>query len=61
MRRFRTNRGVAVWPVFFALACQLSFTFGHIHIGKFGTGLAAQAVCKTGGAAADAPAPRKRE
>ena len=55
MNWFRTNRGVAVWLAFFALACQLSFTFGHIHIGKFSTGLASQAVVQTTDAAGDAP------
>lgn len=47
MAWFRTNRGVAAWLAFFALACQLSFSFGHIHISKFGipvTAVAAQSV-----------------
>jgi hypothetical protein len=38
MTWFRTNRGVAVWLALFALACQFAFSFGHVHIGKFGGG-----------------------
>jgi hypothetical protein len=55
MSWFRTNRGVAAWLAFFALACQLSFTFGHIHIGKFGLGLTKQITVQTTDAAVDAP------
>jgi hypothetical protein len=36
MAWFRTNRGVAVWLAFFALACHLTFSFGHVHISKYG-------------------------
>jgi len=36
MAWFRTNRGVAAWLALFALACQLTLTFGHVHIGGFG-------------------------
>ncbi len=28
---FRSNRGGAAWLAFFALACQLVLTFGHVH------------------------------
>ncbi len=61
MAWFRTNRGIAAWLAFFALACQLSFSFGHIHIGKVGIGLAAQAAAQTTDNATDAlpPAPQK--
>ena len=38
MAWFRTNRGVAAWLAFFALACQLSLTFGHVHVGTLGVG-----------------------
>ncbi len=41
MAWFRTNRGVAAWLALFALACQLSFTFGHVHIAKLGADSAA--------------------
>jgi hypothetical protein len=57
MAWFRTNRGIAAWLAFFALACQLSFSFGHIHISKFGAGLAAQATQ----AEADAPPPAPKK
>jgi hypothetical protein len=35
---FRTNREMATWLAFFALACQLSLSFGHVHISKLGAG-----------------------
>jgi hypothetical protein len=38
MTWFRTNRGLAAWLAFFALACQLTLSFGHVHIGKFSAG-----------------------
>src|SRR5262249_42107532 len=44
---FRTNRGVAVWLAFFALACHLSFSFGHVHVSKFGNVLAAPVAAQT--------------
>ena len=34
MAWFRTNRGIAAWLAFFALACQLSLSFGHVHVGN---------------------------
>ncbi len=61
MAWFRTNRSVAAWLAFFALACQLSLTFGHVHIGKFGVGLTPLAAAQTTDAAADAPLPLKKE
>jgi hypothetical protein len=57
MTWFRTNRGVAGWLALFALACQLSFSFGHIHISKVGAGLAAQVAVQTTDTAANAPPP----
>jgi sorbitol-specific phosphotransferase system component IIC len=40
MAWFRTNRGVAAWLALFALACQLAFSFGHVHIDKYSSGFA---------------------
>jgi hypothetical protein len=40
---FRLNRGIATWAAFFALACQLAFSFGHVHVGNFSGGSAAWA------------------
>ena len=54
MTWFRTNRGLAAWLAFFALACQLSFSFGHIHIVQFGVP-AAPIAAQTTDAAADSP------
>jgi hypothetical protein len=61
MAWFRTNRGVAAWLAFFALACQLSFSFGHIHINKFGAALTPQAAAQTTHAEADAPTPAPKK
>lgn len=36
MAWFRTHRGMAAWLAFFALACQLALTFGHVHVGGAG-------------------------
>jgi hypothetical protein len=55
MAWFRTNRGVAVWLAFFALACHLSFSFGHVHVSKYGSLLAAPAASQTTNATGDAP------
>ena len=55
MAWFRTNRGVAVWLAFFALACHLSFSFGHVHVSKYGSLLAAPVAAQTTDAAGDAP------
>jgi hypothetical protein len=52
---FRSNRGIAAWTAFFALACQLVLSFGHVHIGKFSGGSAAWATTETG----DVPSPEK--
>ena len=40
---------------FFALACQLLLSFGHVHAGKFSGGSAEWAAVESGGAPADAP------
>ncbi len=55
MRWFRANRGVVTWLAFFALACQLLLSFGHVHVGKFSSGSAAWAAAETGDASADVP------
>jgi hypothetical protein len=34
MRWFRSNTGIIGWLAFFALACQLVLTFGHVHAAK---------------------------
>ena len=34
MRWFRSSGGGIAWLAFFALACQLALTFGHIHFGN---------------------------
>jgi hypothetical protein len=55
MAWFRTNRGMVAWLAFFALACQFALSFGHVHIGKSGAGLAAQVAVQAADPAADAP------
>jgi len=40
---------------FFALACQVLLSFGHVHVGKFSGGSAAWAAAERGNAAADGP------
>jgi hypothetical protein len=57
MAWLRTNRGVAAWLAFFALACHLTFSFGHVHVSKFGNLLAAPAAAQTTDAAGDAQPP----
>jgi hypothetical protein len=61
MSWFRAKRGVVAWLAFFALACQLSFSFGHVHVNKFGLGLAPQAAAQITHLEAAAPslAPKK--
>jgi len=46
---------------FFALACQLLLSFGHVHVGKFSGGSAAWAAADNRDASADVPpsAPQK--
>ena len=55
MSWFRANRGVVAWLAFFALACQLLLSFGHVHVGKFSGGSAAWAAAESGDASADVP------
>jgi hypothetical protein len=50
---FRSNRGVVAWLAFFALACQLVLSFGHVHAGQFGGGSTAWAAAETQDAPAD--------
>jgi hypothetical protein len=61
MSWFRANRGVAAWLALFALACQLSFSFGHIHISTFGIDLAPQAAAQITHVEADAPPPAPKK
>jgi hypothetical protein len=49
MSWFRSNRGRVTWLAFFALACQLVLSFGHVHLGKIGGGSASWAVADGGG------------
>src|ERR1700686_1372901 len=46
---FRSNRGRVAWLAFFALACQLALSFGHVHLGKLNGVAAALAVSAEGG------------
>jgi len=57
---FRSNRGVVAWLAFFALACQLLLSFGHVHVGKFSGGSAAWTAVEPGNAPADAPSSPQR-
>jgi hypothetical protein len=36
----RKNRGGVAWLAFFALACQLLLSFGHVHLGNIDSGSA---------------------
>jgi hypothetical protein len=42
MHWFRSQRGLT-WLAFFALACQLTLSFGHLHLGKVSLGLSSGA------------------
>jgi hypothetical protein len=44
---FRSNRSLVTWLAFFALACQLLLSFGHLHLGKFSGGSAEWAAART--------------
>jgi hypothetical protein len=55
MSWFRANRGVVVWLAFFALACHLTFSFGHVHLNQYGSLLAAPVASQTTDAPVDAP------
>jgi hypothetical protein len=58
---FRTNRGVVTWLALFALACQFSFSFGHVHLGKSLGGRAALTSVQTADAAGDAPSSPQKD
>src|SRR5882672_10749947 len=53
---FRSNRGAVAWLAFFALACQLLLSFGHVHLGKFSGSSAAWAATETGDVSTEGPA-----
>jgi hypothetical protein len=59
MAWWRTNRGTAAWLALFALACQLVFSFGHVHIGKASVSFGVPAAAASSDAAADGPSPAK--
>jgi hypothetical protein len=48
---FRSNKGAGVWLAFFALACQLVLTFGHVHY----AGAVPAALAGVAGPAVDGP------
>jgi len=58
MRWFRSSRGGVAWLAFFALACQLLLSFGHVHLGKF-SGPVTWAAAEDGVAPASVPPPQK--
>jgi hypothetical protein len=56
---FRSNRGGVAWLAFFALACQLLLSFGHVHLSKFDSGSTAWALADgTDSSAAVPPSPQ---
>jgi hypothetical protein len=63
MKWFRSNGGKVAWLAYFALACQLILTFGHIHLAS--SGLLPPAVAITtdvaGGSAAAPSQPAQRK
>jgi hypothetical protein len=61
MRWFRSKRGSVAWLAFFALACQLLFSFGHVHLGGIDGNLAtwAAAIDDGGGSAGAPSSPQK--
>jgi hypothetical protein len=52
---FRSSRSGVAWLAFFALACQLVLSFGHVHLGNFGGGSAAWAAVVDGAAVPPSP------
>jgi hypothetical protein len=54
MRWFRSKSGRVAWLAYFALACQLVLTFGHVHLAS--TGVVASAIAITTDTAADSMA-----
>jgi hypothetical protein len=60
MSWFRANGGIVAWLAFFALACQLSFSFRHMHVSQFGIGQAPRAAAQiTPHEVGAPPAPKK--
>jgi hypothetical protein len=60
MAWFRSHRGVITWLAFFALACQLLLSFGHVHAGNLSGASIAWAGVESGNASPDiAPSPQK--
>jgi hypothetical protein len=49
MSWFRSSRSGVAWLAFFALACQLVLSFGHVHLGNFDGGSGAWAAIVDGG------------
>jgi hypothetical protein len=58
---FRSNSGGGTWLAFFALACQLVLTFGHVHFAGSGLSSAALAGSATAAIGRAAPAPASPE
>jgi hypothetical protein len=56
MRWFRSNRGAVAWLAFFALACQLVLSFGHVHAAGLAGASITWVAAETGDACADLPA-----
>jgi hypothetical protein len=52
---FRSNTGRVAWLAFFALACQLVLSFGHLHLAKPNAGAAWAALADAGKTAKQAP------
>jgi hypothetical protein len=58
---FRSNRGGVAWLAFFALACQLLLSFGHVHLGKLDSSPIQWALAAHGGDSdASAPLPAEK-
>jgi hypothetical protein len=57
MSWFRSNRGGVAWLAFFALACQVIFSFGHIHLGKISGGSVSWAATIDGSSSSGAVPP----
>jgi hypothetical protein len=58
---FRSNKGGGAWLAFFALACQLVLTFGHVHFAGSGLISAAWAGSATTAIERAAPSPASPE
>jgi hypothetical protein len=58
---FRSNKGGGAWLAFFALACQLVLTFGHVHFAGSSIISAALAGSATAAIEGAAPAPASPE